>query len=349
MEKKKVVVCSVKTPYMSGGAEVLTENLITNLDRRGFDVELVNLPFKWYPNQRLITEGLIWNMVDLSEANGKKIDLVIPLKFPSYFVKHENKVTWLMHQHRPIYDLYGTKYSDFDPANGFHRKIRDELIRLDGEALLESKKIYSISQNVSNRLKKFNGIDSVPIYHPPKNVGKYYCEESQNYILSVGRLDPLKRVDILIKSLKFCDKNVKAIIAGTGIMEDELRKLAEKEGVANRVEFVGFVTEEQLLKLYAEALAIVFPPVDEDYGYITLESFFSKKPVLTAKDSGGSLEFISDGQSGFACNSVEEFGEKIDWLYKHKQEAKEMGVEGYKSIKDISWDNLIDRLTESIR
>lgn len=349
MRKKKIVVCSVKTPYMNGGAEVLVENLIDNLTCRGFEAELVNLPFKWYPNERLITEGLIWNMVDLSEANGEKIDLVIPLKFPSYFVKHENKVTWLMHQHRPIYDLYGTKYSDFDPNNGFHNKIRNEIIRLDSEALNESKKIYSISQNVTNRLAKYNDIGSEPLYHPPKNIGQYYSAKAEDYILSVGRLDPLKRVDILIKALRYCDKNVKAIIAGKGIMEKELKILAEKEGVAERVEFLGFVSENQLLKLYANSLGILFSPVDEDYGYITLEAFLSKKPVLTCSDSGGSLEFIVNKKSGFVCNSIEEFGDKINWLYNHKESAAEMGIEGYNSVKDISWDNVIDKLTESIR
>lgn len=260
MKKKKVLVCSAKTPFMYGGAEIHAENLRYNLEARGFDTELINLPFKWYPNERLITECLTWNMIDLTEANGEKIDLVIPLKFPSYFVRHENKVTWLMHQYRPIYDLYGTKYSDFDLNNGFHRKIRDQVIKIDEKALLESKKIFANSKNVSNRLYKYNKIQSEPLYHPPKNIGKYFTEKSRNYILSVGRLDPLKRVDIIIKALKFCDKNISAIIAGTGGMEKDLRKLAEKEGVSDRVKFTGFVTDEELIKLYAEALAVMFSP-----------------------------------------------------------------------------------------
>ncbi|ENZ30837.1 hypothetical protein HMPREF1084_03410 [Clostridium butyricum 60E.3] len=347
--KKKVLVCSAKTPFMYGGAEIHAENLRCNLEKRGFDTELINVPFKWYPNERLITECLIWNMLDLNEANGQKIDLVIPLKFPSYFVQHHNKVTWLMHQHRPIYDLYGTKYSDFDMNNGFHRKIRDELIRLDEKALLESRKIFANSKNVSGRLKKYNKIDSEPLYHPPKNVGKYYNDEAGNYILSVGRLDPLKRVDIVIKSLKFCNKDIYAIIAGTGGMENELRELAEREGVSDRVKFTGFVTDEELIKLYAQSLAIIFPPVDEDYGYITIESFLSKKPVLTAADSGGSLEFVKNNENGFICDSAESFGAKMNWLYENKSIAKEMGMQGYEVVKDISWDNVVDKLTESIR
>ena len=44
---------------------------------------------------------------------------------------------------------------------------------------------------------------------------------------------------------------------------------------------------------------MLYPPYDEDFGYVTLEAFLSRKPVITATDSGGPNEFVVDGVNGF--------------------------------------------------
>ena len=69
----------------------------------------------------------------------------------------------------------------------------------------------------------------------------------------------------------------------------------------DRVVFAGAVAGDELIDLYAGALAVVYAPFDEDYGYVTLEAFLCAKPVITATDSGGTLEFVVDGQNGFVC------------------------------------------------
>ena len=73
-------------------------------------------------------------------------------------------------------------------------------------------------------------------------------------------------------------------------------------GVADRVHFAGAVDDDTLIDLYAGALAVVFAPFDEDFGYVTLESFFAHKPVITANDAGGPLEFVEDGINGAVCD-----------------------------------------------
>ena len=57
--------------------------------------------------------------------------------------------------------------------------------------------------------------------------------------------------------------------------------------------------DERLIELYANALAVVYAPIDEDYGYVTLQAFLAGKPVITSSDSGGVLEWVEDGVTGW--------------------------------------------------
>ena len=83
----------------------------------------------------------------------------------------------------------------------------------------------------------------------------------------------------------------------------------------DRVDFLGAVDDEQLLALYRDALAVLYPPYDEDFGYVTLEAFLSRKPVVTAVDSGGPNEFVVDGVNGFVrAPEPEAFAEAINAL-----------------------------------
>lgn len=335
-------------PFIRGGAEILIEDLIYNLDREGFSVEKIALPFKWYPHDEILKNALAWRLLDLSESNGQKIDLVIGTKFPSYVVGHDNKVVWLVHQHRAAYDLFGTEYSNLNGSED-SIKVREQIVKIDINTLSESKAIYTISKNVANRLKKFNGLDGVCLYPPPRNHKLYRSDSYGDYILSVGRLDKLKRVDLLIKSLKYTDESIKCVIVGKGSEEEYLKKLALNLGLEKRIKFTGFVSEEDLINLYANCFAVYYSPNDEDYGYVTVESLLSKKPVITTNDSGGVLEFVTEGSGGEICNKdPENIGQCINRFFNNKDFCKSLGNEGYKIVKDISWNNVIDALTSTL-
>jgi glycosyltransferase involved in cell wall biosynthesis len=348
MKRKKIAICHSQVPFVKGGAELLVESLREELTKRNYQTDIIALPFKWYPNHQLIQSMLNWKFIDLSESNAEKIDLVIGTKFPSYGVNHSNKVTWLVHQFRQVYDLFGTEYSEYDytPES---LSIRELIHRFDKNSLSESSKIYTIAKNTSLRLKKFNGMNSETLYHPPKHVGFYNNQGYDNYILSVGRLDKLKRIDLLIKSMENVDSNIKCVIAGQGPEREYLEKLVAKSGLSDRVIFLGFVDDKQLIDLYAKCLAVYFAPYDEDYGYVTLEAFLSSKPVITMHDSGGVLEFVTDNETGLIANTIEEIADKFNQLYSDKEMAKELGANGYDLVREITWDNVIDRLTESLR
>src|SRR4051812_14505056 len=195
---KTVLVCEAQVPFVHGGAELHVRGLVAELNRRGYRAEKVSVPFKWYPKDELLAQAAAWRMIDLSESNGERIDTVIATKFPTYFVRHPNKVTWLFHQYRAIYDLCGTPYSEFEHTERDVR-LRDKLIALDNAVLAESRRIFTNARNTATRLARFNAIEAEPLYHPPPLAGHLRAGGYGDYVLSVGRLEANKRVDLIVR------------------------------------------------------------------------------------------------------------------------------------------------------
>ena len=349
-EIRTIAVCAAQVPFSRGGAEEHVEALVRELKARGYEADLINIPFKWYPHQQLFNSMDLWETLDLSEADGKKIDMVIATKFPSYFVQHPNKVLWLIHQYRQAYDLVNMPFSGFDLTRQSDVRTREQLIKRDTAALKAYKRIYTNAANTSIRLKTYNNIDSIPLYHPPKLKGRYFCSGCGDYVLSVGRLDRLKRVDLLLKGLSHSARQIKGKIAGKGPELENLKNAARQYRLEDRVEFLGYVTDEELLHLYANCAFVFFAPHDEDYGYITLEAFLSRKPVMTAFDSGGPLEFVKHDVNGIVLDSLEEnhIGQALNKLFFAKDKCKILGNQGYKTVKHINWDQVIDCLVNGV-
>src|SRR5499427_8479581 len=212
---KTVLVCEAQVPFVRGGAEFLVRSLVAELTRRGYKADRASVPFKWYPKEELLTQAAAWRMVDLSESNGQQIDRVIATKFPTYFVRHPHKVTWLFHQYRAIYDLIGTPYSEFGHTEADVR-LRDKLIALDNEVLSESARLFTNARNTARRLAKYNGLTAEPLYHPPPLAAALHGGPLGDYVLSVGRLEGTKRVDLVICGLARGDSRTRLVVAGDG-------------------------------------------------------------------------------------------------------------------------------------
>jgi len=215
MTARRVVVCEVQVPFVRGGAEALVRELVRQLRARGHTVDRVALPFKWYPKDEILTHAAAWRLLDLSSSNGQPIDAVIATKFPSYFVRHPAKVTWLIHQYRAAYELCGTAYSDFTHTE-IDVGLRDRLITLDREMLGESRQLFTISRLTSARLEKYNGIAAEPLYHPSRLAPRLHPGPSGGYLLSVGRIESIKRVDLAIRAMRHVDPPLRLIVVGEG-------------------------------------------------------------------------------------------------------------------------------------
>ena len=210
---RTVVVCEAQVPFVHGGAELHARGLVDHLRRRGYLAERVAVPFKWYPKDELLTQIAAWRMLDISESNGQRIDLAIGTKFPTYFARHPNKITWVFHQYRAIYDLCGTPYSEFTHTEGDVR-LRDRLIALDNQMLGESRRLFTNARNTAARLARFNGIAAEPLYHPPPLAGRLKPGPFGDYVLSVGRLEGNKRVDLIIRALELLKGGLIALPEG---------------------------------------------------------------------------------------------------------------------------------------
>ena len=340
---RSVVVCEAQVPFVHGGAELHVRGLVAELSRRGYRVERASVPFKWYPKEELLAQAAAWRMIDLSESNGEPIDAVIATKFPTYFVRHPNKITWLFHQYRAIYDLCGTRFSEFDHTERDVR-LRDRLIALDNDVLAESKRLFANARNTAERLAQYNGLTAEPLYHPPPLAGKLTAGPYGDYVLSVGRLEANKRVDLIVGAIAHAP-GLRLVVVGEGPLRARLEQTAIDAGVGGRVTFAGRVDEHDLVSLYAGALAVVFPPFDEDYGFITLEAFLARKPVVTTIDAGGPLEFVEDGVSGLVVEpAADAIGAAIARLAADRARAAALGDAGYDRARAITWDGVVDRL-----
>ena len=344
MGVRTVLVCETQVPLVRGGAELLVRQLVSELRARGFATDRVSVPFKWYPKEEILPHAGAWRMLDLSESNGRPIDLLIATKFPTYFARHPNKVCWLVHQHRAVYELCATEYSDFH-----HEEIdvglRDRIMALDEQMLGECRGLYTISKTVTARLEKYNGLPSTPLYHPPLLAPKLTRGEYGNYILSVARLERNKRVDLIVRSLPHLPSHLRLVVVGDGSHRTLIEREAEQLGVRDRVTFAGAVHDDELVGLYSGALCLVYVPFDEDYGLATLEGFLSEKPVITAHDSGGTLEFVQHGENGFVVEpTAHAIADAIASLDGNRARAATLGQCGREIAAAISWDAVIEQL-----
>lgn len=344
MAVRTVLVCETQVPLVRGGAELLVRQLVDELRRRGFETDRVSVPFKWHPKAELLPHAAVWGLLDLSEANGRTIDLVIATKFPTYLVRHPRKVCWLVHQHRAAYELAATPYSDV-AHDELDVALRDRLMAIDERALGECVGRYTISHTVTERLRRYNGLDSSPLYHPPLLASQITPGEYGNYVLSVARLEQNKRVDLAVRSVAHWPEPLSLVVVGAGSQRAQVERAAEEAGVRHRVTFLGAVSDAELPGLYRHALAVLYVPFDEDYGLVTLEGFLAAKPVVTATDSGGTREFVEDGVTGrVTAPEPRAIGEAVAELHGARHVAAALGAAGRERATAITWDSVIDRL-----
>ncbi|HEX9415151.1 MAG TPA: glycosyltransferase family 4 protein [Gaiellaceae bacterium] len=342
MHAMRIAVCSAQVPFARGGAEIFADDLVSELAARGHEATVVTVPFKWYPGTRVLTQAFLWRLVDLSEADGRPIDLVIATKFPSYAVRHPNKVVWLLHQFRQAYELDRTDLGQFGES-AEERALRRSVQALDRRVLGEARKLFTTSRNLQQRLEQSTGLAAEVLPHPPQAL-PYHCEDYGDFVLSVGRLDRAKRVDLLLEAAA-ADGSLRLVVAGEGPDRSRLEQLAHERGLDGRVEFAGRVGEDELADLYARCLAVYYAPVDEDFGMVPYEAFLSEKPVVTTNDAGGPLEIVSDRQTGIVCEPrAAAVAEACSWLREHVDDARSWGRAGKAVAADVSWDRAIERL-----
>jgi glycosyltransferase involved in cell wall biosynthesis len=338
----RIAVVRPQVPFAWGGAEIFTDRLVHELRARGHEADVVSIPFKWYPGTRVLTQAFLWRMLDLGEADGRTVDVVVATKFPSYLVRHPNKRVWLVHQFRQAYELDRTELGQFG-EDAEDRALRRKIQSLDRLGLGEATRLFATSKNVADRLARSTGLAAEVLPHPPQEL-PYRCDGYGEFVLSVNRLDRAKRVDLLLEAAAL-DPSLEVVIAGDGPDRDRLEGLARDRGLDGRARFAGRVSPEELADLYGRCLAVYYAPVDEDFGMVPFEAFLSEKPVLTTTDAGGPLEIVSDRRTGLVvAPEASELARAAGWLREHRDEAASLGRAGREIAAEVTWDRSLARL-----
>jgi glycosyltransferase involved in cell wall biosynthesis len=210
-----------------------------------------------------------------------------------------------------------------------------------GLAPANVKRHLAIAHAVKNRGGYFpRGSKVEVVYHPSNKTG--FANKGEDYFFTASRFYPSKRIDMLIRAYRRTSVPYPLKIAGTG---DELPRLKALAGDDQRIEFIGFVRDEELLELYSRAIAVPFIPQDEDFGYITLEAMMCQKPVITTRDAGGPLELVTHGYTGLVCDPTDAaLAAAIEHVCHHREWARHQGVIARERVEKITWPSLFDVL-----
>ena len=375
---KIAIAAPSPVPFTIGGAEKLWWGLQEYINKyTSHQCELIKIPVEENDFQGLIKSYKNFYDLDLSY-----FDLVLSTKYPAWLVKHDNHICYMQHCLRGLYDTYPfssppwENVSCFKTINDIKNGIKnnrtdipalfsqlDEIINdpsvppelfdfpgdfirtvihyLDKQAMKGIKRFFAISRTVQNRKEYFPPGAPVEIVYHPSNLNGFNSF-SYDYFFTASRLDGPKRIKMIIDAYMKSDTSIPLKIAGTGPLENELQECSKDD---QRIEFLGFISDKDLLDYYANAFAVIFVPHEEDYGLVTIEAMMSGKPVISFNDSGGVKEFVINGETGFLSDpSIDGLKSMIEKMSGNKNFAVKMGGQGKKRVKTITWENTVSSL-----
>lgn len=340
-----VAVVTASPPFAEGGHLVMARELVRALRESGHDAGLIVTPQNRFGRQASAYLAAWCTDVGLAHEE-KRIDQVISLRFPAYAVRHPNHVLWLNHRMREYYDLWDRFQSHLSwKANIKERTRRAIVHRADGYFLGRTRKRYAISATVQARLQRWGAVQSDVLYPPPP-VREYRNESYGDYIFAVSRLAPLKRFDLLVRALaEPVASGLRCVIAGEGAEMSALVKLRRQLGLEERVEFVGRLSDAEMITHLARCRAVAFVPWNEDYGFVTVEAFACGKPVVTVTDSGGPAELVKDGVSGYVtAPTPEALAAGLREIMSDRTRAIRMGEAGAATAANMTWAAAVEEL-----
>ncbi len=367
-------------PFVMGGVESLAWSLTEAVNQMTpHHAELIKLPVREQSFAGLLQGYRAFHELDVSH-----FDMAIVTKYPAWMTAHENTVCYMQHCLRGLYDTYHLtglpleyetshagvrQLQQFMEKNAGRREAAQELLArveelqqaedlpedafafpgplarsvvrfLDAAALAGVRRFAAISQTVAGR-EYFPEQAQVEVIHHPSSLRDCSCR-SFDYLFTVSRLDHPKRIDLLIKAMSHVSADIQLRIAGVGPQEDALRELAAGDP---RIVFEGFVDDARLEALYADAMAVLYVPYDEDMGLITIEAMKCGKPVITVADAGGPNEFVTHGETGYSVAPVPEaIGEAVEQLVGDPAACRRMGSNARKRVATVTWRNTVSGL-----
>lgn len=329
-------------PFVEGGHRVIARALVRALRDAGHEAEMLTTPQNRFGRQ--LSAYLATWLTDVQVAgDGRPVDRVISLRFPSYAVRHPRHVVWLNHRMREYYDLWAGFRAGLSVRGRLTEGLRRAVLHaLDRRLLGRCQKVCAQSQTIRERLGRWGGLDAEVVY-PPAPQRPYRCDGYDRGVLSVARLQPLKRIDLLLEAAARVP-GLPVRVAGEGPERERLEGLAESLGLGERCRFLGHLSEERLVEEYARCTGVWYGARAEDYGLVTLEAFSSFKPVITCTDSGGPVELVEDGRTGCVAEPTDEAVAGALEGLREPGRARHMGEAGAAVARRHSWPNALQAL-----
>jgi glycosyltransferase involved in cell wall biosynthesis len=341
----RVAVVTSSPPLVEGGHLVIARALVEALTVEGHDAGLITTPSNPFGQQA--SEYLATWLTDVSQIGGKPVDHVISLRYPSYAVRHPSQVCWLNHTMREYYDLWDDFSGRLSPQGRLKEGVRRRLIHAADTYCFKRhlKGLFAQSRTVQERLQRWNGVSSQVLY-PPAPTRPYRCDNYGDSIFVVSRLEPLKRISLILQALATpAAEGVRCVVAGGGPEDASLRAEATRLGLDARVSFVGRVSDDELVDYLAGCRAVCFVPKREDYGFVTAEAFSSSKAVVTVTDSGGPAELVVDGVNGLVtAPEAGALGQALATVATDRALAERLGTHARHTADGMQWSQVVRTL-----
>lgn len=342
----KVAVVSSVHPFIKSGARIIVDSLERQLRAHGHEVEVLNIPVQFSP-ETYLDQSLAFRLLDVSEWGER----LIAVRAPSHLMAHPAKNVWFIHHWRYLFDLWDTPHGP-DPKTHYLRGLRDMVQSSDTVALGEARNVFANSKVVADRVTQYNGVHADVLYPPVEFPERFSASDYGDFLVCVSRVTPIKRQLLMVQAMAHVKTDVRLVLAGRAdypAAAVAVDRLIEELGLSKTVSFTNeWVSEAEKEKLFAECLANVYLPEDEDsYGYSTLEAAHSGKCTITTTDSGGVMEFVQTGLSGFSVEPDPlELAEVFDRLYSDRDLAKQCGTAALYRIGElgISWSSVVEAL-----
>ncbi len=332
---KVAVVNTVDGDGVKGGNQLLTERLYQELKvRTGHDVDM-----HWLPSVGSV-RGLVQSYVTAMALDVSGYDAVVSMKFPSFTVQHPRHLCLLNHRCKTFYSDWDRTLERHSASVPLLRVLRRALHWYDTRCL-RNVNVLAQSETIRDRIAAAD--IQAEVLHPPSPLSGLHAE-SYDYVLVPSRLDDRgKRVSLALDAMEHV-QDVSMVVTGTGPDAEMLQERAAED-----VRFTGHVSDDRMVDLYADALVVLYPARDEDYGLGVVEAFKAETPVVACTDAGGPLEFVEDGRNGYVTEPESTaVAEALQSLVDDIGKARRFGQEGKSRVSDISWERYVQAVNERL-
>lgn len=338
----------------AGGAEAHLHEIFGRLAQRGFEITF--LVSSWEgaaPRERIdgmevLRTGSRYTFSAAAPAfyrralRGRSFDLVVEAlnKVPLFSPRWSERPTMLV-----VHHLFGT--TAFREA-AFPLAAATWLLERPLARVYRGLPVEAISESTAEDLVR-RGLraQDIRVIHPGVDLDFFTPDPSEGRLeeptfLYLGRLKRYKGVDLILRAIaNLANEGVPArlIVAGRGEYLEALRSLAAELGLSDRVDFVGFVTEEQKRRLFRQVWANVFPSPKEGWGITNLEAAACSTPTI-ASDSPGLRESVRHEQTGILVphGDIPALTEALRRLARSAEEVRRLGERAREFALGFSWD-----------